>query len=63
MSYSDIEIDTSCGDKSKEIANYIKSINKCFIKDNNNFVDLCYYVYNLKALFDGYFYLPCRDKG
>lgn len=62
MSYSDIEIDTSCGDKSKEIANYIKSINKCFIKDNNNFVDLCYYVYNLKALFDGYFYLPCRDK-
>ncbi len=62
INYIDIEIDTSFGDKSKEIASYIKNINKCFIKGNNNFVDLCYYVYNLKTLFDGYFYLPCRDK-
>lgn len=60
--YSDIEIDTSFGDKSKEIANYIKNINKCFTKDNSNFVDLCYYVCNLKALFDSYYYVPCRDK-
>ena len=60
--FSDIEIDTSFGDKSKEIANYIKNINKCFTKDNNNFIELCYYVYNLKALFDSYYYVPCRDK-
>lgn len=62
LQYLTIEIDISSGDKAKDISNYIKNINKCFTKDNNNFVDLCYYVYNLKALFDSYVYLPCRDK-
>ena len=61
LTYTYIEIDTSFGDKSKDIMNYIKNINKCFTKDNNNFIELCYYVYNLKTLFDNY-YLSCRDK-
>ncbi len=38
----------------KQIKKYIKAINKCFDKEQNNFIDLVYYIYELNGLFKDY---------
>lgn len=38
----------------KQLKKYIKAINKCFDKEQNNFIDLVYYIYELNGLFTDY---------
>ncbi len=38
----------------KQLKKYIKAINKCFDKEQNNFIDLVYYIYELNGLFKDY---------
>lgn len=38
----------------EQIKKYIKAMNKCFDKEQDNFVDLVYYIYQLNGLFTDY---------
>ena len=64
-----IDFDYSYSDKGfglkkfqlKELNCYIEKLNNVFKKESQNFADLCYYVYQVKALFYG-FGKYCYDK-
>ena len=44
----------------KQLDKYIKCLNNVFKKENQNFAELCFYVYQVRALFYGNKY--CHDK-
>ena len=47
----------------KKLESYIKQLDKCFAKDNQNFAEMCYLVYNMKELFNNFKYKRIYAKG
>ena len=45
-----------CSETIKLLNNYLNKINQIFYKEQNNFAELCYYVFKVKELFDSKFY-------
>ena len=41
-----------CSETIKELNKYLKKLNDCFKKDQNNFAELCFYVFKVHELFD-----------
>ncbi len=59
--YNDLEI-IDKGEQQNQIKLCIRGLRKVFCNTQQNFAELCYYTFELKKLFDGYLYIPCRDK-
>ena len=47
----------------KKLDKYLKGLNNVFKKENQNFAELCFYVYQVKALFGGYAKSVYNKKG
>ena len=47
----------------KKLENLIKQLDKCFTRDNQNFAEMCYVVYNMKELFNNFAYKRIYAKG
>ena len=43
-----------CSEGIKLLNDYLKNLNKIFLKEQNNFAELCYYVYKVRELFKDY---------
>ena len=47
----------------KKLENFIKQLDKCFSRDNQNFAEMCYLVFNMKELFNNFKYKRIYAKG